>query len=120
MKLELEHCGRRPVPYSMPLEWKLLYYEFQTTRGCHQQTQGLGFGKDSSSRRRIRLTTTLANVSDGEMMETAESQNPFLPRFAMKKLKERREKAQAQRRNYQAQRRYQPTRSQVRCSHYKK
>ncbi|VVC92186.1 unnamed protein product [Leptidea sinapis] len=32
-----------------------------------------------------------------EMMDMAESQNPFLPRFAMKILKERREKARAQR-----------------------
>lgn len=46
-------------------------------------------------------------VSSGgdEMMEVAESQNPFLPRFAMRKLKERREKARAQRRN-QGQRRF--------------
>lgn len=65
---------------------------------------------------------SVANVSDGEeMMEAAESQNPFLPRFAMLKLRERSEKARAQRRNYQAQRRsyqHQPARSQVWCSHY--
>lgn len=42
---------------------------------------------------------------DAEIMEVAEGQNPFLPRFAMKKLKERRDKAKAQRRNNQNQRR---------------
>ncbi|CAG9561912.1 unnamed protein product [Danaus chrysippus] len=41
------------------------------------------------------------------MMETAESQNPFLPRFAMRKLRERNERFRAQRRGNQAQRRYQ-------------
>ncbi|KAH9644795.1 hypothetical protein HF086_007883 [Spodoptera exigua] len=45
-------------------------------------------------------------IDDGEMMEGAESQNPFLPRFAMKKLRERSEKANAQRRNYQGWRRW--------------
>lgn len=44
-------------------------------------------------------------IDDGEMMEGAESQNPFLPRFAMKKLRERSEKANAQRRMYQDSRR---------------
>lgn len=44
-------------------------------------------------------------TGDEEMMEVAEAQNPFLPRFAMKKLKERREKARAERRN-QGQRRF--------------
>lgn len=34
-----------------------------------------------------------------EMMETAAAQNPFLPRFTMKLLKERRQQAQAQRRD---------------------
>lgn len=43
--------------------------------------------------------------NEGEMMEAAESQNPFLPRFAMKRLRERSEKINAQRRNYLAQRR---------------
>ncbi|KAI8436693.1 hypothetical protein MSG28_010181 [Choristoneura fumiferana] len=37
-----------------------------------------------------------------EMMETAAAQNPFLPRFTMKLLKERRQQARAQRRNAQA------------------
>lgn len=49
-----------------------------------------------------------ALTSGDEMMETAESQNPFLPRFAMKRLKERRQQAHAQRRVYQAQRRTYP------------
>lgn len=55
-----------------------------------------------------------------EMMETAESQNPFLPRFAMKRLKERREKAQAQRRSNIAQRRsnQQPP-NPVKCPQYR-
>lgn len=41
--------------------------------------------------------------SNDEMMETVESQNPFLPRFAMRKLKEKREHARAQRRNQEVQ-----------------
>lgn len=47
----------------------------------------------------------IAPIDDGEMMEGAESQNPFLPRFAMKKLRERSDKANAQRRMYQDSRR---------------
>lgn len=43
--------------------------------------------------------------SDDEIMEGAESQNPFLPRFAMRKLRERSEKANAQRRYYLGRRR---------------
>lgn len=35
----------------------------------------------------------------GEMMETAEGHHPFPPRFAMKRIKERREKHRAERRN---------------------
>lgn len=42
---------------------------------------------------------TALSPEQDEMMETAESQNPFLPRFAMKRLKERREQARAERRN---------------------
>lgn len=38
----------------------------------------------------------VALVTKDEVMETAES-HPFLPRFAMKRLKERREQARAQR-----------------------
>lgn len=53
--------------------------------------------------------------SSEEMMETAEAQNPFLPRFAMKALRDRRERARAQRRNFAAQRRYQPYRGSGRC-----
>lgn len=53
------------------------------------------------------------NAQD-EMMETAESQNPFLPRFAMKKLKERREQARAQRRSGQGYRRLNPP-NHVKC-----
>lgn len=34
-----------------------------------------------------------------EIMETAEGQHPFLPRFAMKRIKERRERVRAERRN---------------------
>lgn len=45
-----------------------------------------------------------SKADDGEMMEGAESQNPFLPRFAMRKLRERSQKANAQRRNYQGRR----------------
>ena len=56
-----------------------------------------------------------SKVDDGEMMEGAESQNPFLPRFAMKKLRERSEKANAQRRNYQGRRMNPPSR--VPCPH---
>ncbi|CAH2048556.1 unnamed protein product, partial [Iphiclides podalirius] len=56
-----------------------------------------------------------SRAQDEEMMDTAESQNPFLPRFAMKKLKERREKARAQRRQNQAARRTQPSPSQSNC-----
>lgn len=51
-----------------------------------------------------------SKVDDGEMMEGAESQNPFLPRFAMRKLRERSEKANAQRRNYQGRRMNPPKR----------
>ncbi|KAJ2949099.1 hypothetical protein O0L34_g6039 [Tuta absoluta] len=36
-----------------------------------------------------------------EMMEGAESQNPHMPRFAMRRFKERRQQAQAERRSYQ-------------------
>lgn len=46
----------------------------------------------------LEESKALAESSD-EVMDTAESQNPFLPRFAMRKLKERREQARAQRRN---------------------
>lgn len=49
----------------------------------------------------LEESKSVANIGNDEMMDTAESQNPFLPRFAMKKLKERREKAKAQRRNNQ-------------------
>lgn len=31
------------------------------------------------------------SLEDNEMMHTAEAQNPFLPKFAMKRLKEKRE-----------------------------
>lgn len=48
--------------------------------------------------------SALSSTNDDEIMETAEGQNPFLPRFAMRKLKERRLKAQAQRRNNPVQR----------------
>ena len=43
-----------------------------------------------------------ALVTEDEITETAESHS-FLPRFAMKRLKERREQARAQRRNYRGQ-----------------
>jgi hypothetical protein len=52
--------------------------------------------------------TALTRNSGEEMMETAEAQNPFLPRFAMKKLKERRQQAQARRRHHSAHSRTQP------------
>lgn len=39
------------------------------------------------------------NDVQGEMMETAEGQHPFPPRFAMKRFKERRERHRAERRN---------------------
>ncbi|KOB72934.1 Sugar transport protein [Operophtera brumata] len=47
----------------------------------------------------LEESKAVAESGDDEMMETAESQNPFLPRFAMRKLKEKREQARAQRRN---------------------
>lgn len=53
---------------------------------------------------------------EDEMMETAEAQNPFLPRFAMKRLKERREQRRAQRRQNQAARRTRPSPSGTNCS----
>lgn len=46
---------------------------------------------------------------EGEMMETAAGHFPFPPRFAMLRLKERREHARAQRRHMD-QRRLNPTR----------
>ncbi|CAG4965165.1 unnamed protein product [Parnassius apollo] len=52
----------------------------------------------------VALHNTESQI-DGEIMDTAESQNPFLPRFAMRILKERREQARAQRRQNQAPRR---------------
>lgn len=56
-------------------------------------------------------------TNSNEMMEAAESQNPFLPRFAMKALRERNERAKAQRRNYITQRRtHQPKR--IPCHQY--
>ncbi|RVE43370.1 hypothetical protein evm_011955 [Chilo suppressalis] len=44
-------------------------------------------------------TSEIVSNKGEETMDTAESQNPFLPRFAMRILKERRLRAQAQRRN---------------------
>lgn len=41
----------------------------------------------------------LKKAEKEESMEAAESQNPFMPRFAMRRFKERREQAHAQRRN---------------------
>ncbi|KPJ15222.1 hypothetical protein RR48_09249 [Papilio machaon] len=60
----------------------------------------------------------VAPVRDSnEMMETAESQNPFLPRFAMRRLKERRERIRAQRRQNQGVRRSQTARPL--CTHWR-
>lgn len=58
------------------------------------------------------------NDVQGEIMETAEGQHPFLPRFAMKRIKERREKARAERRNMGQRRVNPPNRQQPRSQGY--
>lgn len=63
----------------------------------------------------VENVSSLSTTENDEMMDTAESQNPFLPRFAMKKLKERRQQARAQRRNFQGQRRHDVHQYHVNC-----
>lgn len=65
----------------------------------------------------LEESTDVAKTKSSELLEVAESQNPFLPRFAMRKLKEKREKARAQRRNGQVQSRTQH--HTPNCPHYR-
>lgn len=49
----------------------------------------------------VTLNENGQSLENNEMMHTAEAQNPFLPKFAMKRLKEKREhNAQRQKEQY--------------------